>query len=180
MNNSDLFKKRLDSNSRKNRVHISWKFAYSSVPHAIATFLGSGVLRPGPGTWGTLAGWGVFEVLNRHLSMSAWVFVILVTFFVGAWASQKTGEDIGVHDHGSIVIDEVFAIWLVLITVPNTIIWHFLGFLSFRFFDIIKVWPSDYLDRRFKNGLGVMLDDLSAAIQTIILLQVAFMAIERF
>lgn len=153
---------------------LSLRFAFSSVPHIIATFFGSGVLRPASGTWGTLAGLVFYLIFENFIPLSGWIALIVVSFFLGAWASHITGEEIGVHDHSSLVIDEVFAIWLVLIAVPPSFCWQCAAFVAFRFFDIVKIQPAKYFDTssRWHNGWGVMLDDLVAAIQAIIVLVV--------
>lgn len=156
---------------------MSLSFAFSSGWHVIATFLGSGVLRPASGTWGTLAAWIVFYVLKVFFPVYVWTIIIVVTFFVGARACDITAHDIQVHDHSSIVIDEVFAIWLVQLTVPYTLPWQLAAFVSFRFFDIVKIQPARYFDTapRWHNGMGVMLDDLAAAVQAIMLLGISQM-----
>ncbi|MBQ7609051.1 MAG: phosphatidylglycerophosphatase A [Desulfovibrionaceae bacterium] len=152
---------------------MSLSFAFSSVPHAIATFFGSGLLRPASGTWGTFAAWILFYLTRQYFSVPVWILIITATFFIGAWASEITGKDIGVHDHSSIVIDEVFAVWLVQLTLPHTLPYQLAAFAAFRFFDIVKIPPASYFDTSplWKNGFGVMLDDLVAAVQAILLLQ---------
>ena len=160
------------SGSHSKQHPMTFSFAFSSGWHIIATFFGSGVLRPASGTWGTLAAWFVFYALKDAISVPVWCVIILVTFFAGAKACDITGHDIQVHDHSSIVIDEVFAIWIVQLTVPYTLGWQIAAFLSFRFFDIVKIQPAKYFDTApmWQNGMGVMLDDLAAALQSIILL----------
>ena len=101
-----------------NKVKVTAGFAFSHPAHIIATFFGAGLIHPGPGTWGTLAGWLVFVLLGRFLTYEIWFGIVIATFFLGAWASRVTSDHLGVQDHGSIVIDEVFAIWLVLLLVP--------------------------------------------------------------
>jgi phosphatidylglycerophosphatase A len=141
--------------------------------HAVALGFGSGLLRPAPGTWGTLAGWGAFIVLDEWLPTVAWVAVVIVTFVIGALCAQRTGTDLGRPDHGAIVIDEIVAIWIVLLMLPSTLLAQAIGFLVFRLFDILKPPPIRTLDRLWKNGLGVMADDLMAAFYTLLLAAVA-------
>lgn len=160
-------------NNPVNKVRMTCSFAFSHPAHIIASFFGSGVIRPAPGTWGTLAGWIVFVLLQPWVAYSAWFFIVAVTFFLGAWACQKTAEDLGVEDHGSVVIDEVFAIWLVLSLMPPTLGWQVAAFVAFRFFDIVKLPPVDYFDTKMKNGFGVMLDDAIAALYAWIVLVAA-------
>ena len=140
-----------------------WAFLLAHPAHGVALGFGSGLLRPAPGTWGTLAGWGAFLVLDRWLSPAAWLVVLTLTFVLGALCAQRTGEDLGRADDGAIVIDEIVAIWVVLLLLPPTLLAQLLGVLAFRFFDIVKPPPIGIIDRRFKNGFGVMADDLVAA-----------------
>lgn len=150
-----------------------WRFAYSHPWHWIATFGGAGVLRPGPGTWGTLAAWLSWVGGSRLWGEPVWIALILVGLYFGAWAAQRTGQALGKPDHGAIVIDEVVAFWIVLLLAPPTLAWQAAAFVVFRIFDITKPPPIRQLDRRFKNGVGVMLDDLLAAGFTLIVLAVA-------
>ena len=147
-----------------NKVRMTCDFAFSHPAHTIASFFASGVIRPASGTWGTLAGWIMFVLLDPWIPYTAWFFIVAATFFIGAWACQKTSEDLGVQDHGSIVIDEVFAIWLLLALMPPTLLWQIAAFVAFRFFDIVKLPPADYFDKKMKNGFGIMLDDAIAAV----------------
>jgi len=147
----------------------SWRWLWSHPAHFIAAGFGSGLLRPGPGTWGTVAGWILFVLLDRWLSDAAWIALIAVGFAIGCWAAQRAGDSLGKADHGSIVIDEVVAFWIVLLLVPTTFFAQALAFVAFRFFDIVKPPPIGALDRRFKNGVGVMVDDLVAALYTLLL-----------
>ncbi len=151
-------------------TRLSLGFAFSSWTHILATFFGSGLLRPAPGTMGTLAGLLVYVVCS-DLGKTVWIAITLLSFFLGAYACEISGRDCGVHDHSSFVIDEVFAIWLVLLTLPASPFWYVAAFVTFRFFDIVKVPPSSWFDRTMRNGWGVMLDDFSAAVQSILVLQ---------
>ena len=108
------------SQSPANRKPMTLSFAFSSLSHMIATFFGTGVLRPASGTWGSLAALLVYMALENFIPWMGWACLIVACFFIGAKVSEITGNDIGVHDHSSIVIDEVFAVWAVLLTVPST------------------------------------------------------------
>ncbi len=147
----------------------SMRFMLAHPAHGVALGFGSGLLRPAPGTWGTLAGWGAFIALDGWLSPGAWGVVIAVTFLLGCASAQRTGNALGRPDHGAIVIDEIVAIWIVLLLLPSTLIAQACGFLAFRLFDILKPPPIRALDRRWKNGVGVMVDDLVAAFYTVVL-----------
>lgn len=147
----------------------SLRFMLAHPAHGVALGFGSGLLRPAPGTWGTLAGWGAFVALDEWLSPVAWGIVIACAFLLGSASAQRTGAALGRPDHGAIVIDEIVAIWIVLLMLPSTLIAQACGFLAFRLFDILKPPPIRALDRRWKHGVGVMADDLVAAFYTLVL-----------
>jgi phosphatidylglycerophosphatase A len=148
------------------------RFLFASPWHFIALGFGSGLPRFAPGTWGTLAGWALFVLLDPFYSDLAWLGLIIAGLYFGAWASHRTGAALGRADSGHIVIDEIVAFWIVLMMLPDTVelkgLQHTLAFLLFRFFDIVKPPPIRWLDARFKNGVGVMLDDLVAAFFTLL------------
>jgi phosphatidylglycerophosphatase A len=145
----------------------SWRLMMSHPAHQLSFGFGSGLIHPAPGTWGTLFAWLVFVVLDSWLGDAGWAIVIATTFVLGAAAANRTGRALGRPDHGAIVIDEIVAFWLVLWLLPGGVITQAVAFLGFRFFDILKPPPIRAVDQRFKNGVGVMLDDLLAAFYTL-------------
>ncbi|MYN12876.1 phosphatidylglycerophosphatase A [Pusillimonas sp. TS35] len=144
-----------------NRPGASWVFA--SIPRTLAFGLGSGLLRPAPGTWGTLCGWLLWVLLVARLPDIGIGVALAVAFALGCWVCQRTGQELGQPDHGGMVWDEIVAFWLVLWLVPATWDAQLAAFVLFRAFDIVKPPPIRYFDRRIKNGFGVMFDDLIAA-----------------
>ncbi|HWT71162.1 MAG TPA: phosphatidylglycerophosphatase A [Oxalicibacterium sp.] len=154
-------------------VRANSHFMLAHPAHLIAQGFGSGLSRIVPGTLGTLFGWLCFNVLTARWPMlftpQNWCLVIVAGFGIGIWACEKTGRDLGVADHGSMVWDEVIAIWIVMLFVtPSSLATQFGAFLCFRFFDMVKPAPIAYFDRRFKGGFGVMLDDIVAAFFTLL------------
>jgi phosphatidylglycerophosphatase A len=113
---------------------------------------------------GTLAAWLLYPLLRAvPLSDAAFLALLLVFFVAGVFATHHTGKALGVPDHGAIVWDEMVAMWLVLLFTPAGIIWQAIAVALFRLFDILKPPPIRQADNRFKNGFGVMFDDLLAA-----------------
>lgn len=148
----------------------------------IATCGGIGNLPKAPGTWGSLAAlplaWGLL-VLGGPPALAA---AALVLFLAGCWAAEVNGRATGVHDPGSVVVDEVVGQWLTLLAAPSLALgWRglALGFLLFRLFDIWKPWPVRLADRRLKGGFGVMADDILAAVYGGLLLAVLAPFVER-
>jgi phosphatidylglycerophosphatase A len=152
----------------------SLRFLFASPWHLVALGFGSGLPRFAPGTWGTLAGWALFVLLDPFYSDLAWLGLIAAGLYFGAWAAQRTGAALGRPDSGHIVIDETIAFWVVLVMLPDDVelkgLQHTIAFVLFRFFDIVKPPPIRWLDARFKNGIGVMLDDLVAAFFTLLVI----------
>ncbi len=148
----------------------NWAFATQSSAHLIALGFGSGLMRPAPGTWGTLFGWVTFNYLLAGLSSNAQGAIILAAFVMGVWACGAAGKALGVIDHGAWVWDEVVAFWLVLWLIPNTFAAQMWAFVLFRFFDIVKPPPIRQWDAQLKSGFGVMWDDIVAAFYTLIVI----------
>lgn len=146
-----------------NQTKPTFSWVFQSPARIFAFGFGSGLIRPAPGTWGTLAGWLIWAVLLRHMPDVPMAFFLVLAFVYGCWVCHRAGRDLGVSDHGGIVWDEMVAIWLVLWLSPDSLGAQAMAFVLFRIFDIIKPPPIRYFDRRWSNGFGVMWDDLLAA-----------------
>ena len=135
----------------------------------LAFGFGTGLSPFAPGTVGSLLG-----VLLAWLTMDLGLYVqlgVAVALSVsGIWICGESARRIGVHDHGGIVWDEIAGMYVTLLVAPPTILGYALGFVLFRLFDIAKPWPIRDLDHRLGGGLGIMLDDLAAALYALILL----------
>jgi phosphatidylglycerophosphatase A len=151
-----------------------WGFLISHPAHWFALGFGSGLPWVVPGTFGTLFGWATFVVMAPYLTDAGWAATIVLAYLLGIWACGVTGRNLGVSDHGSIVWDEIVAIWLVLWFVPKTVGDQAVAFLIFRVIDIVKPQPIRYFDTRWKNGFGVMFDDLLAAFFTLLIFAVYY------
>ena len=146
--------------------------------HFIAFGGGIGLAPFAPGTLGTLLAFPLYWIAGPRLEPGVFVLLVCALFGLGVWACEITGRTIGISDHGGMVWDETVAFLLVLFLVPATLYWQGAAFLVFRLFDILKPQPIRYYERRFKNGFGVMLDDLVAAFFTLIVLAIAKIAID--
>jgi phosphatidylglycerophosphatase A len=154
-----------------NQTQPNLKLLLSHPAHFCALGFGSGLAKKAPGTFGTLIGMPLF-LLIAELGFYNQLAIISALFLVGIYFCDKTGKALGVSDHGGIVWDEIVAIMLVLTVTPYQWQWWFAAFLLFRLFDIWKPAPIRQCDARVKGGFGVMLDDLLAAIYTIISLKI--------
>lgn len=136
----------------------------------IAFGFGSGLMPFAPGTWGTLAAIP-FYLLLTGTSPLTYLFIVALAFVLGVWTSERVSRDLGEHDYSGIVWDEVVGYLLTMFMVPVKLSWIISGFLLFRFFDILKPWPIRYIDKQVQGGLGIMLDDVLAAIPAWLILQ---------
>lgn len=124
---------------------------------------GTGLMKVAPGTWGTLAGMLVY-VMIAHCSPMIYAVLTLLAFIAGVFWCDKVSRQMGVHDYPGIVWDEVVGYLITMLYAPLHISWMIIGFLLFRLFDIWKPQPIGWVDQRVKGGLGIMLDDVLAAI----------------
>ncbi len=124
---------------------------------------GLGYFPVAPGTVGTLAGIPCFYLLARlpgGLYALTWCALLLLAF----WAADSAGRIYGVADDGRIVIDELVGYLVTVAFLPFSWSTALLGFLFFRGFDIFKIPPASWIDRHWKNGIGVVLDDVVAGL----------------
>jgi phosphatidylglycerophosphatase A len=144
----------------------------------IATWFGSGLSPFASGTAGSAAAlpfaWVIQKGFGAYFgnivfgNVALFIASILI-FFIGWWASiQYLNANPGNTDPGEIVVDEVAGQWLLLSVLFPT--WHsyFVGFLLFRIFDVVKPWPVSWADQKIGGGLGVMFDDMLAALYPIL------------
>ena len=114
-----------------------------------------------------------FNIISLELFILGFIIIFLLSlYFIKVFSSYTQS-----HDSKIIVIDEFLGIYLILIfydqiQIINTYISIFLIFILFRFFDIVKIFPANIIDKNLNNALGVILDDLVAALYTIIILYV--------
>ena len=135
----------------------------------ISLGFGSGKLPYMPGTYGTVVGIPIF-LLMAEMSLIPYILVCAVLLIIGIWASQVYSDFLGVHDHGSIVWDEVVGYLITMTATPAEWHWIILGFILFRLFDILKPWPINLLDKYVQGGFGIMIDDVLAGIYGAIVL----------
>ena len=137
--------------------------------HILAFGFGTGLSPVAPGTVGSLVG-VLFGWLTLDLGLPLQLAAAAAISLSGIWICGESARRIGVHDHGGIVWDEIAGMYITLLAAPPTVAGWILGFVLFRAFDIAKPWPIRDLDHRLGGGLGIMLDDLAAALYALILL----------
>lgn len=145
-----------------------------SAARLIATFFGSGYLRPAPGTWGSFIALPYGWLLHVLGGLPLLLLGIVIAFVLGWWATARMTAGSDDHDPSEIVIDEVVGQWLALVPLSFSAgnlgidilnLWPgwIAAFALFRLFDIGKPSIVGWADRR-GDALGVMLDDVFAGI----------------
>ena len=145
------------------------KVALTTPSGLLAFGFGSGLSPFAPGTMGTLAAIPFIFALKSLGTPGFWI-VLLLLFLLGIWLCDQVSRKLGVHDHGGIVWDEMVGYWLSMAFVPLQWQWLLAAFVLFRFFDIVKPWPIRQLDRKVSGGFGIMIDDIVAAVFTMVIL----------
>ncbi|MBT5232045.1 MAG: phosphatidylglycerophosphatase A [Methylococcales bacterium] len=142
----------------------------------LAFGFGSGLAKKAPGTWGTVAAVPLFLVfMLLEPSLPVFIVVTVVMFIAGVWICDQAEKQLGLHDPGNIVWDEIVGYFVTMFMLPVTWQWLLAGFVAFRFFDILKPWPIKWADERCQGGFGVMFDDVIAGIMACSLLHLVWL-----
>ncbi len=140
---------------------------------AIATGLYVGKLPKAPGTWGSLAAFLPWFFI-KDVGLPLYLFILVIVFVVGFFTSGSAEKILNSPDSGSIVIDEILGMFITLMLAPNHPLAWALGFLFFRFFDILKPFPVSWFDKHIHGGIGIMMDDVIAGLYALICLQLSW------
>ena len=139
------------------------KDLFSSPVAFLGLGFGSGLAPKAPGTFGTLAAIPIYLLICGY-APSTYLAILLVVSIAGVWICGQTASQLDSHDHPAIVWDEIAGYLLTMAFIPVSVINVIVGFLLFRFFDILKPWPIRAIDRNVHGGFGIMLDDIIAGI----------------
>ena len=139
------------------------------------TLFGIGYSPIVPGTIGSIFSIVFLYFLIKFVSYSFLVIIFLIIFFTSLKLLEKYSNLLKSHDSSTIVIDEFLGIFLIILfydylKFTNDFIMFLLILILFRFFDIIKIFPINWVDKNIKNSFGVVLDDLLAGVYSIIVL----------
>ena len=126
------------------------------------------------GTIGSIFAIIFFYHLINKVSILTLLIFFLILFFLSLKIIDIYSFGRKIYDSSEIIIDEFLGIFFIIIfyeyiKFTNDLIMFLLIFLIFRFFDIVKVYPANWIDKNLKNSFGVILDDLVASVYCIIL-----------
>ncbi len=150
------------SKNRKFLKDISWARLFLET---VASFFGLGYIPPCPGTFASAAVAIIFFFTPAVSSLLFLLFLVSL-FFSGVWISKKVAAASKQRDPSKIVIDEVVGMLIALFMVPKNAGFYILSFGIFRFFDVVKIFPINKIEK-LPRGWGVMLDDVVAGIFTL-------------
>ena len=138
-----------------------------------------GYIKFASGTWGSLAAILILYPIIKYtmLSLEVLIIIFIILFFISNLFINFFSNFTNSNDSKHIVIDELLGIFIILIFydfifIYNDFITLILIFFIFRLFDILKIFPANYIDKNLKNGYGVMIDDIVAGIYTIFTLMI--------
>jgi len=139
------------------------------------TLFGIGYSPIAPGTIGSIFSIVFLYFLIKFVSYSFLVIIFLIILFISLKLIEKYSNLLKSHDSSTIVIDEFLGIFLIILfydylKFTNDFIMFLLILILFRFFDILKIFPINWVDKNIKNSFGVVLDDLLAGVYSIIVL----------
>ncbi|TSA52960.1 MAG: phosphatidylglycerophosphatase A [Planctomycetaceae bacterium] len=129
----------------------------------VATGFGSGFTPFAPGTAGTVIGIPVYLVFS-HFSWPLYLISVVAFSFLAVYVSREAEKIFNKKDAQCIVIDEIVGFQFTMFLITPTVLHIFIGFLLFRFFDIIKLFPAGLCERKVSGGYGVVGDDVIAGI----------------
>jgi len=142
----------------------------------VSTFFGAGLLRPGPGSWGSAATvllwWLLSGWINPNWQPAATMLLAAVAVLIGIPAATHMARATGLKDPQFVVVDEVAGQLITLFTVPVSWKSMLLGFILFRGFDIVKPPPVRQLEH-LPEGIGIVLDDVAAGLYALAIMQLA-------
>lgn len=169
----------LERQAQAKNKRPTWSTVFSNPLFFIAAGFGSGLMPMMPGTWGTVVAIPIYLLMqNLSLLVYSSISLLIILFFI--YCSHITAKAWGMHDHPVIVCDEIAGYLVTMIAAPPGWWWIIVGFLLFRFFDILKPWPIGWLDRHVHGGFGIVVDDLVAGVFSWIILQLIYMITKFF
>lgn len=139
--------------------------------HCLSLGLGAGLVPTMPGTVGTLLALVFYSVL-QNLTLPFYLSFVVMALILGCIFCQYTAQALQRQDPSQIVWDEMVGYWFTMSFAPRGWFWMVLGFILFRFFDIVKPWPIHTIEHKLPGGGGIMLDDMMAGVYAMVILQI--------
>ena len=146
----------------------------------ICTVFGLGNFTKMPGTLGSIAGVFLGFILLSFFPIQLVVVFFIILLALSLYAIKIYQKQVGKSDKAEIIIDEVLGQLLVLMFIELEFLQFFCAFILFRFFDILKIFPANIIDKKYSDHYGVIFDDIIAAIQALIVIYIFKFAYGKF
>jgi phosphatidylglycerophosphatase A len=154
-------------------ANLTARQVFTHPVHLLAYGFGAGLSPKAPGTMGTLVAIPLYLLLLMYTSSGVYLAVLAVALAAGVFICGYTAKQMSIDDPKGVVWDEIVGYLITMLGLPLGWFWVIGGFLMFRLFDIWKPWPIRWVDRHIKGGIGIMLDDVIAAVFACVLLNLA-------
>jgi phosphatidylglycerophosphatase A len=149
-----------------------WKYPV----HFIAFGFGTGLLPGASGTFGTLPGVVLYRVMASLSPLRYWAITSLL-WLIGIPICEQTAADLGAHDPGAIVWDEIVGFLVAMFRLPRDWGWLAAGFVVYRLFDVWKPYPIGYVEESLGAGFSIMADDVVAGAYAWVVLHLVHRAV---
>ena len=136
----------------------------------ICTVFGLGNFTKMPGTLGSVAGVFLGFILLSFFPIQVVLVFFIILSALSLYAIKIYQKQVGKSDKSEIIIDEVLGQILVLMFIELEFLQCFWAFILFRFFDILKIFPANIIDKKYSDHYGVIFDDIIAAIQALMII----------
>lgn len=150
--------------------HINFRELLKRPACFLGLGFGSGLAPKAPGTFGTLAALPLYWLI-QDLPLISYISVVVIAFIAGIWICEQSAKWLRANDPSAVVWDEIVGYLVTMIAAPSGWQWMVLGFVLFRFFDILKPWPINLADKAIHGGLGIMVDDVVAGLFSLVVIQ---------
>ncbi|UCH28478.1 MAG: phosphatidylglycerophosphatase A [Myxococcales bacterium] len=151
-----------------------WKYPV----HLLAYGFGTGLVPVAPGSFGTLVGVALYRVMGSLRPLHYWLITALM-WIVGVPICEQTAADLGAHDPGAIVWDEIVGYLIAVYGLPRRWGWLAAGFVVYRLFDVWKPYPIGVTEEAFGVGVSIMADDVVAGMYALCVLHLVRWALKR-
>ena len=146
----------------------------------ICTVFGLGNFTKMPGTLGSIAGAFLGFILLYFFPIQIVIIFFIFLLALSLYAIKIYQKQVGKSDKSEIIIDEVLGQFLVIMFIEQEFLQFFYAFMLFRFFDILKIFPANIIDKKYSDHYGVIFDDIIAAIQALIVIFIFKFAYGKF
>ena len=143
---------------------------------SIATLFGIGFAPAAPGTVASIAALPAAWLIDRFTGRIGLLLATILALAIGTWACELYARAKGQNDPSECVVDELAGQWIACLFAPLSVAGFGIAFFLFRVFDILKPWPVSFAEKEVPGGLGIMADDVVAAlISGVILLVLTYL-----